>query len=123
MLLNKSLVRTKFFQNKKNCRAVMTSLHKTVKRIGALFVFALLSSVSNDGPMIKLWCHINSKKLVTGIQVGMQSVSVCFILLGVDPSAPNNHNCTVIHYFEARLCYQVKDQPSAGTGIWYAGRF
>ena len=35
---------------------------------------------------------------------------------------PNNHNCTVIHYFEGRLCYQVKDQPDAGTGIWCAGK-
>ncbi|KAF6028346.1 hypothetical protein EB796_013346 [Bugula neritina] len=42
------------------------------------------------------------------------------IRIGVDPSMPNNHNCTVIHNFEGRLCYQVKDQLEAGTGIWYA---
>ncbi|XP_067942160.1 uncharacterized protein [Watersipora subatra] len=42
------------------------------------------------------------------------------IRVGVDPSLPNNHNCTVIHYYEGRLCYQVKDQPDAGTGIWCA---
>lgn len=42
-------------------------------------------------------------------------------LTGLDPSMSNNHNCTVIHYFDGRLCYQVKDQPSAGTGIWNAG--
>ena len=41
---------------------------------------------------------------------------------GIDPTMPNNHNCTVIHYFEGRLCYQVKDQPDAGTGIWCAGK-
>lgn len=45
------------------------------------------------------------------------------LIVGVDPSMPNNHNCTVIHNFEGRLCYQVKDQLEAGTGIWYAGKF
>ena len=44
------------------------------------------------------------------------------IRLGVDPSIVNNHNCSVIHNFDGRSCYQVKDQPTAGTGIWFAGK-
>lgn len=51
----------------------------------------------------------------------LYNMSVYFIT-GVDPSLANHHNCTVIHYYEGKLCYQVKDQPAAGTGIWYAGK-